>query len=112
MPCPHFEINIVKRSEGGSAVDAAAYQTGEKLYSEWEKKYMYQGTKEELAHKEIMLPAHAPPEFSDRQTLWNSAEAAEPNWNSQLARRMKIALPIELSLEENIKLAREYCQRE
>ena len=35
MPCPHFEINIVKRSEGGSAVEAAAYQTGEKLYSEW-----------------------------------------------------------------------------
>ena len=40
MTCPHFEINIVKRSEGGSAVSAAAYQTGEKLYSDWEKKYI------------------------------------------------------------------------
>ena len=95
MTCPHFEINIVKKSEGGSAVSAAAYQTGEKLFSDWDRKYMYHGTKEELVLKEILLPAHAPLEFADRNKLWNSAEAAEPNWNSQLARRLKIALPIE-----------------
>ena len=112
MTCPHFEINIVKRSEGGSAVSAAAYQTGEKLYSDWDRKYMYHGTKEELVLKEILLPAHAPPEFADRNILWNSAEAAEPNWNSQLARRLKIALPVELSMEDNIALAREYCEKE
>lgn len=112
MTCPHFEINIVKRSEGGSAVSAAAYQTGEKLFSDWDRKYMYHGTKEELVLKEILLPAHAPPEFADRNKLWNSAEAAEPNWNSQLARRLKIALPIELSMEDNIALAREYCEKE
>ena len=112
MTCPHFEINIVKRSEGGSAVSAAAYQTGEKLYSDWDRKYMYHGTKEELVLKEILLPAHAPPEFADRNKLWNSAEAAEPNWNSQLARRLKIALPVELSMEDNIALAREYCEKE
>ena len=112
MTCPHFEINIVKRSEGGSAVSAAAYQTGEKLFSDWDRKYMYHGTKEELVLKEILLPAHAPPEFADRNKLWNSAEAAEPNWNSQLARRLKIALPVELSMEDNIALAREYCEKE
>lgn len=82
MPCPHMEINIVKRADGQSAVNAAAYQAGEKLYSEREKKYMYHGTKEELVLKEILLPVNAPPEFADRETLWNSAEAAEPNWNS------------------------------
>ena len=112
MTCPHFEINIVKRSEGGSAVSAAAYQTGEKLFSDWDRKYMYHGTKEELVLKEILLPAHAPPEFADRNKLWNSAEVAEPNWNSQLARRLKIALPVELSMEDNIALAREYCEKE
>ena len=112
MTCPHFEINIVKRSEGGSAVSAAAYQTGEKLFSDWDRKYMYHGTKEELVLKEILLPVHAPPEFADRNKLWNSAEAAEPNWNSQLARRLKIALPVELSMEDNIALAREYCEKE
>ena len=112
MPCPHFEINIVKRSKGQSAVNAAACQSGEKLYSDREKKYMYNGTKEELALKEVLLQAHAPPEYTDRKTLWNAVEASEPNWNSQLARRMKIALPIELSLEDNFALAREYVQKE
>ena len=112
MPCPHMEINIVKRAEGQSAVNAAAYQTGEKLYSERDRRYMYNGTKEELIMKEILLPPHAPPEFADRKTLWNSVEAAEKNWNSQLARRMKITLPKELSMEDNIALAKEYCQKE
>ena len=49
-----MEINIVKRAEGQSAVNAAAYQTGEKLYSERDRKYMYNGTKEELIMKEIL----------------------------------------------------------
>ena len=39
-------------------------------------------------------------------------EDAERNWNSQLCRRLKIALPRELSQEENIALAREYIQKE
>lgn len=26
-------------------------------------------------HNEILLPANAPPEYADRNTLWNSAEA-------------------------------------
>ena len=28
--------------------------------------------KNEVTHKEILLPPHAPPEFADRNTLWNS----------------------------------------
>ena len=32
MPCPHNEISIVQRSQQQSAVAAAAYQSGEKLF--------------------------------------------------------------------------------
>ena len=112
MPNPTFRINIVSRKEGESAVSAAAYQTGEHIYSRRDREVKYEGSKEELVLKEIFLPAHAPPEFADRETLWNSVEAAERNWNSQLCRRMKIALPRELSQEDNIALAREYIQKE
>lgn len=112
MPNATFRINLVKRSEDGSAVSAAAYQTGDHLYSRRDREVKYEGPKEELILKEIFLPPHAPPEFADRETLWNSVEAVEKNWNSQLARRMKIALPIELSMEDNIALAREYVQQE
>ena len=34
MPCPHNEITIVQRSQRQSAVAAAAYQSGEKLFCE------------------------------------------------------------------------------
>ena len=33
MPCPHCKITIIKRSSNESAVSAAAYQSGEKLFS-------------------------------------------------------------------------------
>lgn len=35
MPCPHNESSIVQRQ---SAVDAAAYQSGEKLLCEYDSK--------------------------------------------------------------------------
>ena len=36
MPCPHNEITIVQRSQRQSAVAAAAYQSGEKLFCEYD----------------------------------------------------------------------------
>ena len=34
IPCPHFKITIVKRSQGQSAVAGAAYQSGERLFKD------------------------------------------------------------------------------
>ena len=51
-----------------------------------------------IVHAEIMLPAHAPPEFADRSTLWNSVEQIEKARDSQLAREIEAALPRELSI--------------
>lgn len=56
-----------------------------------------------------MLPTHAPPSFSDRSALWNSVEESEKSNNAQLAREVEIALPIELSREEQTRLVRGYC---
>ena len=92
MPCPHCKITIIKRSNNESAVSAAAYQSGEKLFSEYDQEQKYYPYKNEVTHKEIMLPPHVPPEFADRNTLWNSAEAQEKQWNSQLARRFVLAM--------------------
>ena len=38
MPIPHLNIRIVQRSKGSSAVAGAAYQAGEKLFSEYDQK--------------------------------------------------------------------------
>ena len=47
-----------------------------------------------------MLPSHAPPGFADRQILWNAVEAVENQWNSQLARRIVLAFPVEVPKEQ------------
>ena len=38
LPNPHFDITITQRSKGQSAVAGAAYQSGEKLFSEYDQK--------------------------------------------------------------------------
>ena len=96
MPCPHFDVKIIQRSKRQSAVASAAYQSGERLFSQYDQKQKYYSHKSEIVHTEILLPPHAPPEYADRNTLWNAAEAAEKQWNSQLARRFVLAIPREL----------------
>ena len=105
----HCSIKIVSRGKGKSVVAAAAYRSGEKLTNEWDGLTHDYTKKGGVVHSEILLPAHAPPAFSDRSTLWNSVELSEKSNNAQLAREVEIALPVELSREEQTRLVREYC---
>ena len=70
MPVPHLNIRIVQRSKGSSAVAGAAYQAGEKLFSEYDQKNKdHRRKQKEVVYTEIMLPTNAPPEYADRATL-------------------------------------------
>lgn len=109
MPCPHFSISLVKRSLNQSAVAGAAYQSGEPLFSEYDQKRKSYSEKRGIVHAEILLPAHAPPEYADRATLWNAVEAVEKQWNSQLARRIILALPREVPPDQYAQMLRDYC---
>ena len=108
MALYHFHVTQIKRSRGQSAMACAAYRAGEKLYSERYGETSDYTRKGGVICSEILLPANAPPELADRQTLWNSLEAAEKNKNAQLAYSFDIALQNEFSLDENIDLARHF----
>ena len=95
---------------GRSAVAAAAYRSGEKLTSEWDGLTRDYTHKPGVVHSEIMLSAHAPPEFADRSTLWNSVEQIEKASDAQLAREIEVALPVELSRAEQLALVRSYVR--
>lgn len=64
-----------------------------------------------VVHTEILLPDHAPAEYTDRAVLWNEVEKIEKVKNAQLAREIEIALPRELTGEQSISLVREYVKR-
>ena len=112
IPCPHFKITIVKRSQGQSAVAGAAYQSGERLFSEYDQKQKYYSEKRGIVHTEIMLPPHAPEIYLDRATLWNAVENCEKHPKAQLAYSFDIAMQNELTLEENMELARKFVQEQ
>ncbi|RAV73882.1 MobA/MobL protein [Aerococcus mictus] len=106
----HFSVNIISRGKGKSAVASAAYISGEKIKNEWDGVTHDYTKKLGVISKEIYLPDHAPEEYKDRKTLWNSVELFEKNSNAQLARNFIISLPKELSVEENKKMIEEYVQ--
>ncbi len=98
----------IKRSAGQSAVAAAVYRAGEKLHSEYYGEDSDYTRKGGVICSEILLPSHAPPEYADRETLWNAVEEAERGKKAQLAYSFDIALQNEFSMQENIDLARQF----
>ena len=81
----HLSVTQTKRSAGQSAIASAAYRAGERLYSEYYGEYSDYTRKGGVICSDILLPSHAPPEYADRQTLWNAVEKAERGKNAQLA---------------------------
>jgi hypothetical protein len=111
MAIYHLHMQIISRGSGKSAVAAASYRSGDALTNEYDGTPFDYSRKGGIIHSEILLPTNAPAEFADRSTLWNAVEKIEKASNSQLAREIEIALPIELTTEQNIALARRYVQQ-
>ena len=78
------------------------------MTNEWDGLTHDYTRKRGVVHSEIILPPHAPPEFQDRSTLWNSVEMVEKTSDAQLAREIEISLPVELNREEQLRLARSF----
>ena len=106
----HFNISMISREKSKSAVASAAYISCEKIKNEWDGVTHDYHNKKGLLHSEIFLLENIPKEFQNRSFLWNSVELNEKASNAQLARNFIIALPKELSFEENKKLITEFIQ--
>ena len=105
-----FQMQLIKRADGRSAVSAAAYRSAEKIENEYTGLADDYSRKQWVEYKEVLLPDNAPPEYQDRGQLWNAVEKAEKSRDARLAREIEVALPQELSMEENIALARAFAQ--
>ena len=110
MAIYHLSAKIISRSNGGSAVAAAAYRSADKLNNyQTNETYNYK-RKQSVDYTEIFLPKNAPAEFWNREILWNSVEQCEKQKNAQLAREIDFALPIELNFEQQKSLARNFAR--
>ncbi len=110
-----LQITPVARSQGRNAPASAAYRAGERLRNERTGAVYDHRGRDDVLHKEIMLPSDLEESAAaqwarDRSTLWNEAERAERQSNSRVAREYMMALPSELSAEERVALARTFSR--
>jgi len=96
MASYHLSAQVIQRSKGKSAIAAAAYRSGSRLYDEADKCHHDFSRRRGVVSSEILLPAGAPESLRDRQTLWNLAARMERRDDAQLAREINLALPHEL----------------
>ena len=111
MAIYHMEAKVVSRGSGRSAVAASAYMSCSRMYNDYDGIQHDYTRKYGLIYQEVMLPPMAPPEWKDREQLWNAVEAAEKTKDSRLAREFVVALPIELDTDSNISLIRDFIQK-
>ncbi len=121
MAIAHFSASIVSRGSGRSVVLSAAYRHCAKMEYEREARTIDYTRKQGLLHEEFVLPAGAPKWVRSltagrsvagaSEAFWNKVEAFEKRSDAQLARDLTIALPLELSAEQNITLVRDFVEK-
>ncbi len=125
MAIYHFTAKIIKRSDGRSAVKAAAYRHATKMFDENLGETHNYSSKQNVIHCEVIVPDNAPSwaksiassseeDFEKThlasETLWNKVEHSEKRKDAQLAREFEFSLPIELNETQNLCLARAFIK--
>lgn len=106
------EVKNISRGKGRSCVAAAAYRSASKLEDERQQMTHSYDRKQGVEHAEIVAPDGAPSWALDRQSLWNSADAAEKRKDARTAKEVLVALPRELTLAQQIELVRDFARAE
>nr|WP_176422059.1 Ti-type conjugative transfer relaxase TraA [Bradyrhizobium sp. 2S1]MCK7664731.1 Ti-type conjugative transfer relaxase TraA [Bradyrhizobium sp. 2S1] len=118
MAITHFTPQLISRGSGRSAVLSAAYRHCARMEHQAEGRTVDYSTKRGLRHEEFLLPPDGPQWarelIADRsvagaaEAFWNAIEAFEKRSDAQLAKEFIIALPVELTVDQNIALVREF----
>jgi hypothetical protein len=112
MAIYHMQITPVSRGKGHSATAKIAYNARDRitdLRTGEIHKYNSAKMRADLVHSEI-TSGKDKIENKHRAEIWNNAELAESRSNSRTAREYVVALPKELTHEQNIQLVREFAQ--
>ena len=112
MAIYHLEAKVVSRGAGRSAVAASAYLSCSRLYNDYDGIQHDYTKKQGLVWQEVFLPEYAPQEWQGREKLWNAVEEVETAKDSRLAREFVVALPIELSREQQIELLQDFIREQ
>ncbi|MCM6809289.1 MobA/MobL family protein [Pediococcus pentosaceus] len=105
----HMSFQNISAGKMRSAVASANYRSGDKLFSDKEGK-TYSYPRDIKPEAFILTPKNAPDWVKDRQKLWNEVEKKDRKANSRYAKEFNVALPIELSEQDQKDLLTKYVQ--
>ncbi|MCM8610309.1 MULTISPECIES: MobQ family relaxase [Lactiplantibacillus] len=105
----HMSFSNISAGKGRSAIAGASYRSGEKLFNQKEgRSYFY--ARSVMPESFILTPKNSPEWASDREKLWNEVERKDRRANSRYAKEFNVALPVELSEDEQKELLTRYVQ--
>ncbi|WP_180902385.1 Ti-type conjugative transfer relaxase TraA [Martelella soudanensis] len=122
MAIYHLRAHQISRGKGQSAVAAAAYRHATHMNVARSGEIADYSRKKGCIHSEVVLPEgaprwihawhdrYSPHEFAER--FWNRVEASEQRDDAQLAHEFVVALPVELSVEQNKALVRDFVRNQ
>ncbi|EPD05222.1 nicking enzyme TraA protein [Lacticaseibacillus paracasei subsp. paracasei CNCM I-4648] len=105
----HMSFSNISAGKGRSAIASAAYRSGEKLFDDQEGRHYFYA-RSVMPESFILTPKNAPAWASDREKLWNEVERKDRRSNSRYAKEFNVALPVELSEDEQKELLTKYVQ--
>ena len=117
---PHHTIYVVSNEEGldGASILAnpAAMQHIQSRFGGSELMVIPSSVhdyhaKSGIIHSEVMLPPNAPQAYRSPEKLWSSLECAEKSPQAKLGLSIVAAIPNEIPEEQQIALAKEFCQQ-
>ena len=111
MAIYHMSVKPVRRATGRSAVAASAYRSATLLRdARTDQTHDYRAKGGVLATG-IVLPEGSTADWAlDREALWNAAEAAERRKDAKTAKEFEVALPEELTVDEQRELVEAFAQ--
>ena len=110
MAIYHYSATVIRRSAGRSATAAAAYRAGIRIEDKRTGETHDYSRKQGIYGSEILAPEKSPEWVKDRARLWNEVERVEKRKDSQLAREINVALPVELNHTQKQGLVREFSR--
>lgn len=117
MAIYHLRVKEFSISRGQSAVAAVAYRRAANLLNEATGQWLSYSNKPHVVHSEFAIPEGSPNWVKDlsvlpgnkaSQKFWSQVEHHNTRANSRLANEVVLALPVELSVEQNIDLIRQF----
>lgn len=106
----HMSISNVSRAKGSSSCASLAYIAASKVYEERTHQTYSYGRKERVMKVATLLPDGAPTAYADAAQLFNAIEKYEQASNARTAKKIVVALPRELSLDESDEILTDFIR--